>query len=452
MRRRAFDSPHVSLWLTIIFLTLCVALYAAHFWVIYKNAVNVLFWDEWGLLDPKALPAGFSFRWIVGQVNEHRIALTKLLMSVLFYVSGLNQVLNMAITYALYGVLLSCLVFFAQRMVPHQPKWITLAFIVFLLSPANWENHFWGFQSAYHFSVLFSLLTAFFLFSEPQTVARLTLGASMAVLATYSFFSGLVAVCILIVLFGGFKILRALRLSGADRRRECLQLAAVATPVSVFVAVYFVGYSRNPTSPPIALPYTESFWRFFTNIVSWGFGFETDSVVLGGICLLLVLTPIVLEVWKRGWRLPASSWAVFAYSMAMLAVLAAIAVGRGYGGARAKISRYHDFSMMLVPFTIFAWAIVLKDRPDLRKYMLASLWIFCFLGYSYKWLWFPVYHQQAELRREGVRCIKNYYDHGGEALCPTIHPVPIKTMLDEGKRLNVSFYREIQDDSRSGTQ
>ena len=451
MRPRPFDSSQISFWLTIFFLTLCVAIYAGHFWVIYQNAVNVPYWDEWGLFDPRALPAGLSFRWIFLQANEHRIALTKLLMAGLFYLNGLNQILSIAITYVLYGVLLSCVVMFAQRMVPHLPKWTTLAFVIFLLTPANWENHFWGFQSAYHFAVLFSLLTAFFLFDESQSVARLALGVSTAVLATYSFFSGLVAVCILIVFFAVFKTLHAGRVSGEERKRKYLQLVAVATPVIAFVAMYFIDYHRNLAAPPRALPYTESFWRFFTNIVSWGFGFETDSVVLGIICLLLVLSPIVLEVWKNGWRLPASSWAVFAYTLAMLAVLAAISVGRGYGGARAKISRYNEFSMMLVPFTLFAWAIFLKDRTKLRTYMLASLWIFCFLGYSYKWLWFPVYHQQAEIRRQGVRCIENYYAHGGEALCPTIHPVSIKPMLDEGKRLNLSFYREVQADSQAGT-
>ena len=447
-RRSYFDSPQANRWLTILFLTVCVLIYAGHFCIVYKNAVNVPFWDEWGLFGPEALPAGFRFKWVFEQANEHRIVLTKLLCWALFYVSGLDFVLSIAITYAIYGLLLACIVLFARKMVPHLPTWTILAFIPFLLSPANWENHFWGFESAYHFVVMFSLLTAFFLFSTPQSLARLSVGALMAVLATYSFFAGLLAACIVVGLFGAFKIVRARRVDDVGRRREYLQLVAVVAPVSAFVALYFVNYHRSSASPLPALPYTESFWRFFTNIVSWGFGFETNSIVLGSICLLLVLAPIVIEVWKNGWQLPASSWAVVAYSLATLAILAAISYGRGYGGARAKISRYQEFAMMLLPFTVFAWAIVLKERPRVRKYVLISLWIFCCLGYSYKWLWFPVYREQAEVRREGVRCIKNYYEHGGEALCPTIHPFPISSMLDGAKKVNASFYREIQDDSR----
>src|SRR4030095_4383424 len=180
-RRSYFDSPQANRWLTIFFLTLCVLIYAGHFWIVYKNAVNVPFWDEWGLFGPEALPAGFTFRWVFVQNNEHRLVLTKLLSWALFYVSGLNFVLSIVITYAIYGLLLACIVLFGLRMVPHLSRWIILAFVPFLLSPANWENHFWGFESAYHFAVMFSLLTVYFLFSKPQSFARLTLGALTAV-------------------------------------------------------------------------------------------------------------------------------------------------------------------------------------------------------------------------------------------------------------------------------
>jgi hypothetical protein len=410
-----------------------------------QNAVNVPFWDEWGILSPDALPAGFTIRWLFTQANEHRIVLTKLLAWGLFYVSGHNHILSMVITYAIYGLLLACILLFARRTAPHVPLWVNLAFIVFLLTPINWENNFWGFESSFRFAVLFTLLAVYFLFSEPQTGARLGLGALMSVLATYSFFAGLVAVCILIVPFAWFKVARALRFSGSQRKTEYVQLIAVVIPILSLVAVYFINYRRvGPYVPRLSYPYEASFWRFFANIVSWGFGFETDSAVLGALCLLLVLAPIVLEIWRKRLQVSGSSWAIYAFSLAMLGVLASIAMGRANLSSRAKISRYADFAMMLVPLAALAWAVYLKDRPSVKRYVLVGLWVFCCLGFSYKWLWFPVYREQGDLRKEGVECIKTYYKHGGQADCPTLYPLPIGPMLDDAKKLNLSFYREIQ--------
>ena len=128
----------------------------------------------------------------------------------------------------------------------------------------------------------------------------------------------------------------------------------------------------------------------------------------------------------------------------MLGILASIAGARGNFNEGSKSSRYADFAMMLVPFTAFAWAIILRDRPNLKKYALVGLWLFCCLGFSYKWLWFSVYRVQRDSRKEGVECIKAYYKHGGQAMCPTLYAAPLESMLDEAKRLNLSFYKEIQ--------
>jgi hypothetical protein len=438
-------SPTTSTWLTRLIFSLCITIYGVHLWIIVQNAVNVPFWDEWNILSPDALPAGFTFRWIFKQDGEHRMVPTRLLAWALFYVSGHNHVLSIVITFALYGLVLACIALFARRMAPHLPLWATLAFILFLLSPINWENNFWGLQSTYRFTLIFTLLAVLLLFDEPQTNRRLALGASMGVLAMYSFFAGLVAMCVLIVLFALFKVTRALRLSGSRRKVEWVQLVAVAVPMLSFIAVYFIDYHRISYLPRPALPYEASFWRFFTNLVSWGFGFETHSVVLGAFCLLLVLAPVVLEIRRKGLQLSSSWWAIYAFALGMLAVLASVAMGRANFSSSAKISRYADFAIMLVPFTALAWAIFLKDRPNLKKYVLVGLWVFCCLGFSYKWLWFPVYRVQRESRLEGVECIKSYYKLGGQGVCPTLYAVPMGPLLEDAKKLNLSFYREIRE-------
>ncbi len=434
----------ITTWLTRFLVVVCIAIFIAHFWVVFQNAVNVPFWDEWGILSPDGLPAGFTFRWLVEPMNEHRMVPTKLLIWGLFYLDGHNHVISILITYAMWGVVLATIVVFARRVAPIVPLWATIAFIILLLTPISWENNFMGLESHIRFAILFSLVAVYFLFSEPQTGSRLAVGALTAVVATYSHFGGLVAVCILIAVFAWLKICRALSSSGSQRRVEYVQMITVVTAVLTFVALYFIDYHRVSYHPPLALPDEAAFWKFFTNLVSWGFGFETHSVVLGALCLLVVLVPIGLEIWRKRSQLPAASWAVYAFALAMLAVLASIAGGRANLSPSAKISHFADFGMMLVPFSALAWAIFLKDRPNLRKYVLVGLWIFCCLGFSYKWLWFSVYRVQGDSRKEGVECIKSYYKHGGPGMCPTLHAIPVGPMLDEGEKLNMSFYREIQ--------
>ena len=436
-------SPTINTWLTRILLLLCITLYIIHFWIILQNAVNVPYWDEWMILVPDALPAGFSLRWVLVQEAEHRLVLTKLLSWGLFYLNSHNHILSMAITYVMYGVLLTFIVVFARKMVPYLPLWGVLAFLVFLLTPINWENNFWGFQSTFRLSLLFTVLASYFLFSERQTMRHLALGTVMSVLATYSFFSGLIAVSILIALFACFKVTRALRAHGSQRRSEYLQVIGVVTTVLVFIGLYFVDYHAARHHRRLVLPQEPGFWKFFTNLVSWGFGFETQSVVLGALCVLLVLAPIALHAWQKRLHVAASSWAIYAVSLSMMVVLASIASGRAEISPSAKISRYSDFAMMFVPFTAFGWAIFLKDRPNLRKYVLVGLWFFCCLGFSYKWRWYRVYAVERASRQQGVQCIKSYYQHGGQAFCPTLYWEPIPGQLDEAKRLNLSFYRDI---------
>lgn len=437
-------------WIPSLPLVALVILFLVHFSVIATHAVNVPFWDEWTFFDqskPEAFPDQFTFGWLLPQMNEHRLVPTKLMLWTLLQFDGWNAVTNQLINFMLYGVIIMSLIRFARRMVPGLPLWITAGFLLFLLSPTNNGNHFWAVQSLVHFSVLFFLLAVYFLFDEQQRNSSLLLGACLAILAVYSFISGLVAVCVLVVIFSLFKTIRILQSpSAAERRKDLAQLAMVIVPIAGMIGLYFLGYDKGKSQAPLTLPFQKSFWSYLLDLYSWGFGFSTSSMVLGLICLLLVVIPIVGEVWRNFRRLPSSTWALIAFALGIMAIMVAITGGRaGDEIAEAQISRYAEFVMMLIPITVFAWSIVLRNRPLVRKYMLIGLWCFCFLGYSNDWFWFHIYGSMARERIEGVNCIKNYYEHGGEAKCPTIYPWPIAEKLERAKQVNASFYRQIKE-------
>ena len=416
----------------------CVGLYLVHLGFIYRYAVDVPYWDEWALF---AQPE-FTWSWAVAQTNEHRIVLTRLSIWAMYYLDGWNLRTNQLGNFVLYGVLLVSLVRFGRRVSPSTPGWVTAAFLIFLLTPINWYNHTFGLQSSFHFAMLFLVLAAYHLFDTDQRPASVLAGAACTVLAIASWFGGLVGAVVLVVVFTAFTLAR-----GA-RARDTSQLAVLLTAAGLAVALYFIGYQSVAGHPPMTWPDTGLFWAFFVNVVSWGFGFETVSTWLGTFTALVVLAPMVIEAWMRRGRLPAAGWALYGLTLGILAIIGAITAGRaGFTVGGPKAYRFSDVTLMLVPLTVFAWGRLLRDRPALQHGVVLGLWLFCAIGFSYKWSWFPIYRMEAQRREAGLTCLREYYTYGGAGDCPTLYPFPAAYLFGRAKDANLSFYRRLMKES-----
>jgi len=62
----------VLAWVAIIFYS------AFHFFLIFKNAINIPFWDEWSLFKENGIKLEWSKDFIFAWHNEHRLVLTKI--------------------------------------------------------------------------------------------------------------------------------------------------------------------------------------------------------------------------------------------------------------------------------------------------------------------------------------------------------------------------------------
>lgn len=425
---------------------LCLGLYVIHFAILQGYAVNVPYWDEWDALDPNQLPAGFSLSWVFSQHNEHRIVTTRLFTWALYKLNGWNLITHQTINFLLYALLLFLIVCFARRFLPQLGSWIILVFMLFLLSPIAWENHFWGFQMQFHFSLLFFLAAVYFWYDERQRWSDIVLGSVMAVLAIYSISSGLISGLVGLSVFTLFKLLRLRSASNTEiRKRELQQLLWVVGLVGGSIALWFVDYHSVARHPLHVLPYKKLFWMYFVNIVGLGFGLDVKEFLPNFFFLLVVLTPILGGIWQERGRLPNSSWAVYSAVAGILASLSVITIGRAnFGVAQAKGSRYSEIAMILIPLTVMAWAIFLKDRKRVRVGMLLGLWLLCFLTFANNWSEFSEYEAHAKQRTRGVLCIEKYYAGQGDGNCPSLYPLPLAEKLDEAKQLNISFYQSIQ--------
>lgn len=417
------------------------AFFLLHFVMVWRCAVNIASDDEWSVFrDPKAI----SLRWILTQHNEHRIVTTKLLIWILYQLNGWNHRSNIIFNFVVYGVIVVWLIWSARRLAPRIPLWAILGFTVFLLSPILWMNHLIGLQVCFHFWLLSFLVSTYFLFGSIQSWQRLSIGVGASLISLYSLGSGLASVPIVLLSFCLFKIIRARAAgSGPDRAPEIRQLILVAGGIGIAMGLFFIGYSGVAKHPRLALPFELRFWRQLLNLVSFGFGVDLVSTRFGAICLLIVVAPIVWQVWQQRGKLSASQWTVYVTVIAILGTLASVASARApFGVDWSKTSRYAEIGMPLIILSVLSWSWVLERKRLLEISALAGLWFFCLVAFSDNWR-FNIYRQVAANKKLGALCVQAYYEKGSGGLCPNLWPTSLAAPLDRAKQMNVSFYREL---------
>lgn len=432
-------------WILGLLVLVCVGLYTFHFRIMYKYAVNIPYMDDWNMFGGDDHPASIDLSWLYAQYNEHRMATTKILVWLQFQLNGWNYVGHLVLNYFIYGLFLICLIWFARRVIAIVPTWVVLAFVIFMLSPMNWFNHFMGMQSAFHFYLIFFFIACASLFDQKQRTRSLLIGGLASVLAIYSLASGVVSSLVLLFVFCFYKGMRAHNaVSREERRREVIQLMLVVGIVGTALITWAVGYVKPAYFPEIVYPFSLRFWTFYLNLVALGFGIQRISTMAGVVCLLIVLIPMGGGIWRSKRDLSSAPWASYVAVLGILANLASVSTGRSaFNVYMGKTVWYTEFGMPLILLSVCNWVLFLRNRRSLKTTALIGLWLFCFTTFAHSWD-FGVYKRESAKRLEGVRCAEAYYQGVGDGVCTTIFStVSIAPFLEQAKRLNASFYRDL---------
>lgn len=420
----------------------CVVIFIVHLRAIIRYAVDIPYWDEWEALRPGNLTREFPFHWIFCFHNEHRIVLTKILTWILYWLNDWNLVLNLGVNFGIYALLLICL-YRVVRPSDVNARFWTVALFTFLLSSIAAENHFWGFQSSFHFALLFFFVSLLGLFAEKQRYFELILGTLSCIAATFSLSTGVATSALTILSFSVFKFIRASQcLTVKERNRE---LKSWILPVGVMCAgliFWLIGATQLPGHLPYVFPNRTLFWRYFLNIISSGFGVARENTFIGAVCLLWVLIPLVGDYFRdkkspRGWILRAGS-------LGILAALTAITVGRaGFGVEQSKDSRYTEISAMLIPFSAVLWLNWLGMYRRVALIFPVTLFALCL--FSFKNYWNCEHYRLANSERvKGLACIEDYYLHQGSPFCMTLYPLSLEQQLANSAKSKFSFYKKIK--------
>ena len=437
-----------------------VFLFLYHLHIIHKYAVNILFWDDWTMFRGSH-PATVSIPWLFDSsfmqatATEHITATTKLFVWMQFQLNGWNNPVNLVLNFIIYGLFVCWIVWFARQAVPTLSAYMKWAFVIFLLSPINYRNHFFATQSCYHFYLIFFFLGAYALFRKEQRWIHVLAGCAFSILSLFSLAAGFGSSSVLLIGFCAFKTARVYsRDTTAHRVREVLQLAIAVLLIGGALSLWFAHY-ETLSQGIVIFPNDSRFWSFFLNLVSFGFGIDRMSSTFGVVCLLIVVVPICAAVWKR--KLATTHWAGFVMVAGILVNAAEIAVGRaGYGpflGPRAmfagpKAIRYVEFVLPLIPLSMINWAVLLQHRTKQQALALAGLFLFCIFTFSNNWSFDP-YRTEAAYRTDGRLCVKAYYKGVGDGRCPTIYSdnadyIPLSTWLENAREEQASFYADIK--------
>jgi hypothetical protein len=425
-------------------------LFAFHLVWIYVHAVDIPYQDEWDLLLDTRLASGLSLDWLHMQHNEHRVAMTRLQAWLHYRVDGWNLANVQTVNFFIFGLIPLALLGLMRRAKPGFPLGILCAFLLFVLSPADYWNHSMGFQVCYKLWLLSLILSARFLFTTRQRPWQLALGTSFGILGMWSLSSGVVSTVTLFAVYAVFKVQRIRESDRSRRRTEILQILLVGSTILAMVAVWLTGFQKPSHHPGLFFPDTWEFWEFWLNLISFGFSIDIQSAGLGAFCLVILLFPIAKVLIDTRGRPAPAVWGVFTVALALLASLAAVAVGRaGLGVESVRVERYVEFVVLLTPLAAMVWAIALQGRRQVFA-CLGILWLTLAFLHHDSWD-FSAYVREAETRRSEVECLRRALAENGPGDCPTLYPIPLGPRLENARLLEISVIRRLNAERGAGS-
>ena len=229
-----------GLWIAALF---CGVL-AAKLALVDHYPMPVPFWDQWdGEAQTLYLPfakGGLSWRVMFVLHNEHRIFFSRILATSLLAINGQwdpqLQILANAVLHSTTAVLLAAVAWISagRRWLP---AIVLIAGLVFA-PPFALENTLAGFQSAFYFLVLFTILALWLLGTKPPGSRAWFLGWLCALCSIFTVAGGILTV-------GAIGALVVLRVAAEPRQWR-------AALITILVLAVVAGVSYAAMSPPLA--------------------------------------------------------------------------------------------------------------------------------------------------------------------------------------------------------
>ena len=419
-----------------------------HLVAIVSASVNLPYMDEWEALQPGALGGTLDWPWLLRPHNEHRIVPTKLLTWALYKATGWHHVANVVFNFCLYLVELATFIWMQRRILPEKKPtdsaclsqtefiWCFLG-----LSGLAWENHSWGFQSQFHFFLLFYFLAIGFAVRNDRFFR---LAGVAAVASAFSFSSGVICA----VAVAGLLILRAL-IRATPWRFAAIQTAIIA----VGIISWGTGFQKNTGHPDYSWPWTRPFWDHYLSMLGSGWSMPAAlkvPVALSVLALLVIHFAIAIPAaLSHGQKRQLYGLINLGFAGGgLLATAAVTSLARaGLGADQGASSRYTEFTFFILPL---AWTALTHFRGiaptnTLKKRQVtvikASFFFLIFWCFAPAFAYTKVYKWHRSQMLAGHACVAGLFagDLPEHHICDTIYIAPLRSLLDRAVELNLAF-------------
>ncbi len=393
-----------------------VIVFVWHLYLICVYSVDVPYHDDWLYFAPDALTWDLPWRWIYGFFSEHRIVPTKLMAWFNLRLFGLDYGVQKIVNFLIFGGVIGAVALLKNRVAGKGNFQLFPLFLLFLLSPIAYENHRWGFQSQFHFVLIFLNLALCYAFQAKYKINDAALFCLFSIAAMYSFSAGVLFTAVTMMVMIVFVVTGIA--CGTMERSAAKRFFGVCIVMGIVVLIWHHGFIRpsDSWSQKYVLPHKAAFWDYFLNLLSYSFGFESVTIMPGIFCMALLGVPLVILLARRESRLLHSTWAVLAAIIGVLVVLGVISMSRTYlNFYGSKTSRYAEIGFLLIPYMAMAWWFALKPGK-VRVAVLSLLWGACFISYLDDWS--PqLYRETKQVDNYTLECVESYFNGSGTGVC-----------------------------------
>lgn len=308
-----------------------------------KNAVNVPFWDQWGLIDILTRKTNLweLFRF---QHNEHRIGIGLIITIFLAKISHWSQILEIKFISFLI-ISSSLIILYLKYIINKKIEILNLIIPLIFLNIFQFENIDWGFQISFVLPLFFFcvwLLATRIKDTNKRNIAM----TALSFFSAYSSFHGL----ILPILSIGYLAYNFIKC-----RQEKLTSVFMFVLLNILtIASFFVNYKKNFQTNPISSISWQTL-KYFSLALSNGFFYSLNSPVINYSLAFIVLSFLLYGVFKIITKEKASLNSLVGVILILfsLAFIFIITIGRStFGIEQALASRYVTFTM-LIPTGLF---------------------------------------------------------------------------------------------------
>lgn len=394
-----------------------------NFYLVYKYAVNIPFWDEWDNFPTNNIFTWFEFR------NEHKIVFTQMLNQISYAIDGWNIRHLIMFNWFVYAFTIGVLYKIVSNYCNNCP--VLPLFFIPLFTSSTADNNLWAFQNQFHFTILFGLLAVWFGFVRNNGTKDKLLFWICIILSIFSqnfpFSFGI----LLIYLTQDF--IFYLKTKDINYLKSAILSIVIYTTI---ILTFFIGYNNSEHGFQLVLPNKILFWKFFIIYLSFLLLGKNLICAISTIFYIeLLFIYFLIEIKNKSTK----NLGLYAIINASIFSLLAITVGRAYLGDLT--ARYFEIVAILIPASLaIFYNIFCCTKKIYLKILLIGFVFGIAVNYSHCFN-STFYKMTNDSRNIAKDCITGYYQGKNNGFCNFAYPKYMPDKLEKAKTMNFSFTR-----------